>query len=329
MPCMLTRHLTLAALAAAVICGMSALVAQAQSTFPNRFIRIVSQFAAGSVSDITLRMLGERVGSRLKTQVVVDNMPTGGGLVAARTVKAAPADGHTLILLSNATAITAATFRNPGFDPLTDFVPASGLSDFAYVLLVNDQSPFKSLQDFVAAAKAKPGTLNVGTSASGTTPYLTALLLKKAAGIDFAVVPFRGASELSIALLRNDIQLVINAYGAVRQNLEDKQLRVIATTTSKRPAYLPDVPTVMESGIANFEVSSWNGIFAPAKTPEVIVARLAEEIQGTLAEPATAQFFVQRGLEVWPAKASEVSARMRSEIARWNKVVDEAGIERE
>lgn len=164
------RRLTLAVAAAlALAFGISALLAQPQATFPNRFVRIVSQFAAGSVSDITLRILADRMGARLKTQVVVENMPTGGGLLAARTVKTAPPDGHTLALLSNATAVTAAMFKNPGFDPLADFVPISGMSDFAYLLLVNNQSRFGSLQDFLAAARAKPGSLNIGTSAPGTT----------------------------------------------------------------------------------------------------------------------------------------------------------------
>jgi putative tricarboxylic transport membrane protein len=318
-------------LAAALIGAFSitALVAQPEPSFPSRFVKIISQFAAGSVSDITLRILAERVGARLKTQVLIENMPTGGGLLAARTVKTAPADGHTLILLSNATAVTAAMFKNPGFDPLVDFVPVSGMSDFAYLMLVNHQAGFASMRDFVAAARAKPGALNVGTSAPGTTPYLTALLLKKAAGIEFTIVPFRGASELSIALLRKDIDLVINAYGAVRQNLVDKQLRAIATTTMTRAAYLPDVPTVHESAIPDFQVSSWNGIFAPAKTPASVVGRLAQEIQASLVEPNVAKRFLERGLEIWPAKAPDLSARMRSEIARWNRVIDDAGIKRE
>lgn len=309
--------------------GTTAVTAQPQPTFPSRFIRIVSQFAAGSVSDITLQILADRTGARLKTQVVIENMPTGGGLLAVRTVKSAPADGHTLALLSNATAVTAAMFKNPGFDPLADFVPVSGMSDFAYLMLVNNQSGFGSLQDFLAAARAKPGSLNVGTSAPGTTPYLTALLLKKAAGIEFTIVPFRGASELSIALLRNDIDLVINAYGAVRQNLLDKQLRAIATTTMSRTAFLPDVPTVHEAAIPNFEVSSWNGIFAPAQTPTGVLGRLAQEIQASLAEPDVAKRFLDRGVEVWPAMAPELSKRMQLEIARWNRVIDESGIERE
>lgn len=325
----LKRGLAGAVLAAVLTLGAFTLAAQAQPNFPNRAIRVVSQFAAGSVSDLTLRMLGDRIGQRLKTQVVVENMPTGGGLLAARTVKASPADGHTLVLLSNATAVTAAMFKSPGFDPLIDFTPISGMSDFAYVLLVNNQSKFKSLKDFVEAAKAQPGKLNVGTAAPGTTPYLTALLLKKAASIDFVVVPFRGANDLTVALIRNDVDLVINAYGAVRPNLEDKQLRAIATTTMSRSPFLPEVPTAHESAIPNFEVSSWNGIFAPAKTPEAVIARLAQDMQSALAEPELAKLFLDRGVEVWPAKAQDLSARMRSEIGRWNKVIDDAGISRE
>jgi tripartite-type tricarboxylate transporter receptor subunit TctC len=312
-----------------VALGLTAAIAQPQPTFPNRFIRIVSQFAAGSVSDITLRILADRTGARLRTQVVIENIPTGGGLLAARTVKSAPADGHTLALLSNATAVTAAMFKNPGFDPLIDFVPISGMSDFAYLMLVNNQSEFGSLRDLVTAAHAKPGALNVGTSAPGTTPYLTALLLKKAAGIEFTIVPFRGAADLSIALLRKDIDLVINAYGAVRQNLLDKQLHAIATTTMSRSTFLPEVPTVHESAIPNFEVSSWNGIFAPAQTSESVIGRLAQEIQASLAEPEVAKRFLEHGVEVWPATAQDLSARMRSEIARWNRVIDDAGIKRE
>jgi len=329
MPIGLKRDLTGSLFVAVLALAVCMFAAQAQPNFPSRAIRIVSQFAAGSVSDLTLRMLGDRIGQRLKTQVVVENMPTGGGLLAARTVRASPADGHALVLLSNATAVTTAMFKNPGFDPLVDFTPISGMSDFAYVLLVNNHSNYKSLQDFVAAARTQPGKLNVGTSAPGTTPYLTALLLKKAADIDFVVVPFRGANDLTVALLRNDIDLVINAYGAVRPNLEDKQLRAIATTTLSRSPFLPDVPTAHESAILNFEVSSWNGIYAPAKTPEAVVTRLAQDMQSALAEPELTKLFLERGVEVWPAKAQDLSARMRSEIVRWNKVIDDAGIARE
>ena len=307
--------------------AVSAPAVEAQ-TLSGQPIRVISPFAAGSVSDITLRILAERAGTGLKTQIIVENMPGAGGITAARAVKNASADGHTLALLSNATAVTMATFKNPGFNPSDDFVPISGMSDFAYLLLVNDKAKYKSLQDFLAAARANPGKLNVGTAAPGTTPYLTALILKKAAGVDFTIVPFHGASDLTIALLRNDIDLVINAYGAVRQSIGTDRLRPIATTTSKRSAFLPHVPTVQEAGLKDFEVSSWNGIFAPAHTPPGIVDRLAVEIQKSLAEPDVVAKFRKLGVEVWPGQAKELSARMHSETERWNKVVDEAGIPR-
>jgi tripartite-type tricarboxylate transporter receptor subunit TctC len=142
-------------------------------------------------------------------------------------------------------------------------------------------------------------------------------------------VPFRGASDLSVALLRNDIDVMINAYGAVRQNLAENQLRAVASTTAGRSALLPDIPAVQEAGLAGFDVSSWKGLYAPAGTPAAVVERLAQEIQAALAEPDLAKLFLDRGVEVWPARAAELSARMRADIARWNRVIDEAGIERQ
>jgi tripartite-type tricarboxylate transporter receptor subunit TctC len=313
----------------AITLGFVAASADAQSSFPSRPIRVISPFPAGAVSDISLRILADRVGARLNTQMIVQNQPSGGGVVAAREALSAQADGYTLALLSNATAVSTAMFKHLPFDPLADFVPVSGMSDFAYLFLTNYQSKLHSLRDFLAAARTKPGVMNVGTSDAGTTPYLTALLFKKVAGIDFTIVPFHGASELTVALLRNDVDVVINAYGGYRQSVVDKQLRAIATTTASRSSFLPDVPTMQEAGIPNFEVSSWNGIFAPAHTPVPVVDRLAQEIRVALAEPELSKKFFDLGVEVWPGSAAELYARMRSEMMRWHQVVDEAGIERQ
>jgi tripartite-type tricarboxylate transporter receptor subunit TctC len=309
--------------------GFGSASAQAQSPFPNRTIRILSQFPAGAVSDISLRILADRAGARLGTQIIVQNQPSAAGVTAAREVLSAPADGYTLVMLSNATAVSAATYKQMPFDPLTDFVPVSGMSYFAYLFLTNYDSDLHTLQDFLAAAREKPGRLNVGTSASGTTPYLAALLFKKAAGIDFTIVPYRGAPDLTVALLRSDIDVAINAYGGYREALTEKKLRALATTTASRSVLLPDVPTTKEAGVANFEVSSWNGIFAPAQTPAPVVDRLAQEFRAALAEPDLTKKFLDLGVEAWPGSAAELSARMKSEIARWNKVVDDNAIERQ
>jgi tripartite-type tricarboxylate transporter receptor subunit TctC len=301
---------------------------QAQTASFDRPIRIISPFAAGSVSDVTLRLLADRLSPRLKTGVVIENMPTGGGIVAARTVLSAPADGHTLALLSNATAVTVATFKSLPFDPVKDFVPVGGISEFAYLLLSNEQSGFQNFRDFVTAAKAKPGTLNVGTAAPGTTPHLMAVLLKKEAGIDFTIVPFRGASDLTVALMRNDINVFINAYGAVRESLKQKKIRAIATTTAQRFKLLPDVPTVQEQGLPGFEVASWNGLFARAGAPPAVLDQIGKELRAVLTDPEMGKKLLELGVEVWASDSDQLASRMKSEIVRWNRAVQEAGIER-
>jgi tripartite-type tricarboxylate transporter receptor subunit TctC len=301
----------------------------AQPSFPTRPIRVISPFPAGAVSDISLRILAEYAGAHLNTQIIVQNQPSGGGVLAARQVLSSPADGYTLALLSNATAVSAALFRQLPFDPLKDFEPVSTMSDFAYLFLTNYQSRFHTLQDVLAAAQAKPDALNVGTSDGGTTPYLTALLFKRAAGIDFTIVPFHGAPDLTVAMLRNDVDVAINAYGAYRQGIATKQLRALATTTAHRFSFLPDVPTMEEVGISNFEVSSWNGIEAPAGTPATVVKQLTKAFQAALAEPDLIAKFRDLGIETWTGSPDELSNRMQAEISRWNRVVDETHIQRQ
>lgn len=315
------------ALSAAAIMLMAG-AAQAQ-TYPTRAIRIITPFAAGAVSDISLRFVAEKLSAKLGVPVIVDNQQGAGGISAGRQAAGAPADGYTLTLLSNATAVSAGLFKKLPFDPRTDFVPVLGISDFEYLFVTNSASPHKSLKEFMTTAAAKPGTLNVGTSAAGTSNHLTALLFKGAAKLDFVVVPYRGASELTVALLRNDLDLVINAYGGLRQGIEKGDIRVLATSTSARAPQFPDVPTVQELGIAGFDVSSWNGLYAPTKTPPEIVAKLTAAMREVMKEPEMAKRFADLGLTVRPFEPQELDKRMKVEIERWSKVIEDAGIERQ
>jgi tripartite-type tricarboxylate transporter receptor subunit TctC len=324
----LTRRGAIVQAAIALMSGLPA-PAFAQSGFPNRPIRVISPFPVGAVSDITLRILAEKAGAQLHTQIIVQNQPSGGGVIAARQVLSAPRDGYTLALLSNATAVSAALYKHLPFDPMKDFVPVATMSDFAYLFLTNYKSRFQTLQDFLTAAKAKPGTLNVGTSDAGTTPYLAALLFKRAAKVDFTIVPFHGAPDLTVALLRNDVDVVINAYGGYRASITSKQLRVLATTTAHRSSFLPNVPTTQEAGVANFEVASWNGIEAPAGTPASAVERLTKAFQAALADPDLVTKFRDFGVETWTGSPADLSSRMQAEITRWNRVVDDNHIERQ
>jgi tripartite-type tricarboxylate transporter receptor subunit TctC len=323
----LLRALRSVQLAIAVVaCGFHA--AQAQGNYPSRPIRIVTPFAAGAVSDISLRIVAEKLAARLDTGVIVENQTGAGGIAAARQVISAAPDGHTLALLSNATAVSVGLFKNLTFDPRSDFTPIVGISDFAYIFVTNSAAAYRSLQDVIAAARAKPGQLNVGTANAGTSNHLTALLFKATLGLDFVVVPYRGPSELTVALYRNDLDLVVNAYGGLRPAIEDGKIKVLAVTSGARSPLLPDVPTAQELGIKGFEVSSWNGLYGPAGTPLEVVERIAHEVRQILAEPDVQKRFADLGLEVRPSPAPELDKRMRAEIERWSKVIDEAGIDK-
>ncbi len=229
--------------------------ANAETSYPNKAVRIVLPFAAGGVADITARIVAEKLGDKLGARFYVENQPGAGGIAAARTVISSLPDGHTLALLSNGTAVSVSLFKNLPFDPLKDFEPISSLGFFDFVLATGANSQFKTLADFVAAAKAKPGTFNVGTINIGSTQNLSAELLKTAAGIDFVIVPFRGTPEVQVSLLQGDIALMIDSYSSLKGNLADGKIRALATSGPVRSESTPDFPiwlTLMsKSGCSN------------------------------------------------------------------------------
>src|SRR3954471_14967969 len=202
----------------------------AQTKYPSKAVRIVLPFAAGGVADITARIIAERLGGKLGSRFYIENQPGAGGIAAARTVISSPRDGHTLALLSNATAVSVSLFKSLPYDPLRDFEPISSLGFFDFVFATSPDSQFKTLADFIAAAKAKPGALNVGTINVGSTQNLSAELFKTAAGIDFTIVPFRGTPEVQVSLLQGDMALMIDSYSSMKGNLADKKFRALASS---------------------------------------------------------------------------------------------------
>ena len=238
-----------------------------EARYPDKAVRIVLPFAAGGVADITARIVAEKLGDRLGQRFYVENQPGAGGIAAARTVISSPPDGHTLALLSNGTAVSVSLFKKLPFDPLKDFEPVSSLGFFDFVFSTGANSEFKTLGDFIGAAKAKPGALNVGTINIGSTQNLSAELFKTAAGIDFTIIPFRGTPEAQISLLQGDIALLIDSYSSMKGNLADGKLRALASSGPKRSEATPELATVQESGVAGYDVVSWNALFAPAGTP--------------------------------------------------------------
>ncbi|MGL4638092.1 MAG: Bug family tripartite tricarboxylate transporter substrate binding protein [Beijerinckiaceae bacterium] len=321
---MLTRRMVLTAAAAT-----AALPALAQSRYPDKPVRLIIPFGPGGLADITARVVGERMGQILGQQVVVVNQPGAGGVAAARAALSSPADGYTLALFTNGTAISVSLIKELGYDPLTQFVPVSSLGFFDFLLLTSAEHPYKTLGDLLTAAKARPGALNIGTINVGSSQNLSANLFKSMAGVDMAIVPFRTTPDAITALMRKDVDLVIDGYVAAKSLMQEGKLRALATSGPVRFAGLPDIPTVAESGVAGFDVTSWNAVFAPAGTPADAVRILNEAIVAAVSEPTVRQRLLDLGIEPKGGAPSAIQDRLKADIARWGEVIRKSGIQQQ
>ena len=308
-------------LAASLVLAATAASAQ---TYPTRPVRAILPFAAGGLADITTRIVAEKLGDKLGQRIIVDNQPGAGGIAAARSVLAAPADGYTLAVVTNGSAISVPLFKTLPFDPVADFAPISAMGTFDLALAANAASPYHTLGDFLKDAKANPGKLNVGTISVGSTQNLGAELLRSMSGADFALVTYRTAPEALIALLRNDIQLIVEYYATVKPGLDDHKVRVLAMSGEKRSPLLPKVPTVSESGVPGYVVTSWNALFAPKGTPPEVIAKLNLAVRDTMAQPEIKQRLLDLGIEAQAGAPEEIEAQLKADIAKWTKVIEDA-----
>jgi tripartite-type tricarboxylate transporter receptor subunit TctC len=305
---------------------LSSGLAQAQGAYPNKPVRVIVPFAAGGVADITTRIVSDKLGEKLGQRFVVENAPGAGGIAAARLAISGGNDGYTIALLTNGTAISVPLFKSLPFDPFKDFTPISSVGYFDALFITNAESPFKTLQDFVKTAKEKPGTLNVGTINPGSTQNLTAELFKSTAGINFVIVPFRTTPEAVIALLRNDIHIVIDFYAALRPGLTDGKTRALAWSGPAPSPSLSNVPTVQQSGIPGFEVVSWNALYAPAGTPPAVIDTLNRALRDVLSDPDIKKRALELGIDTKASSPAEIDARMKADIQKWSQVIEKAGI---
>jgi tripartite-type tricarboxylate transporter receptor subunit TctC len=303
--------------------------ALAQSKYPERPVRIVVPFGAGGVADITVRVVAEKLGEKLGQRFVIENTPGAGGISAARSVLSAPADGYTLAMLTNGTAISVPLFKSLPFDPLKDFVPISSLGFFDFVFATNTLVPFDTITGFMRIAVERPGLLNVGTINVGSSQNLSAELFKATTGMDFAIIPYRTTPELLIGLLRNDVQMVIDTLAAVKPNLSDGKLRVLASSGPVRAESTPDLQTAQEAGVRGFDVTSWNALFAPAGTPAEIVEVLNAALRETLDRSDVKQRLLELGIQAKATAPDELRERLRADIAKWTAVIERAGIQRQ
>ncbi len=313
-------------LAISAACVPGAHQARAEAPYPARPVRIILPNGVGGVADTTVRIVAEKLSDKLGQRFYVENQPGAGGIAAARAAISSPPDGYTLTLLTNGTAISVPLFQKLPFDPLKDFEPISSLGFFDFIFTTSATSPYKTIGDFIAAARAKPGSLNVGTINIGSTQNLSAELLKLAAGIDFTIVPHRGTPEIELSLLQGNIALMIDTYSTVKGNITDGKFRALASSGATRSESTPDIATIQESGVANYDVVSWNGLFAPARTPPEIIKTLNSALQDVLADPDVKRRLIELGIEARASTPQQLSDRLKSDIDKWAKVIEKAGI---
>ena len=324
---LMSRRRGLAGAAASMVAGPGR--AEGGGRFPSRTITLLVPFAPGGIADLTARAVAEHMARTLGQAVVVDNRPSAGSIVASQAVAGAPPDGHTLLLMSNANAVSVGLFRKLPYDPVRDFAPVSTLGYFDIGIFVAAQSPFATLQDAVAQAKARPGRLNIGTIAPGSTQHLSAKLFETVAGIDALVVPYKGSPAVLTALRSGEIDLAFEVLGPMVPQVKAGLVRALAVSSGQRNPALPEVPTVGQAGVAGYDVASWNAIAAPAGTPPEVVATLNKAVREAVTSAAVQARLGPLGMRLRPGSPAELQALLAQEIARWGGVIRAARIEPE
>jgi tripartite-type tricarboxylate transporter receptor subunit TctC len=316
---------------ALAVIGLAAIAgtpAAAQSDYPNRPIQLVVPYGPGGVADVGMRIMAEKLSVRLKQNVVIENRPGAGGIVAAKAVATGAPDGYNILMTGNNNAIAVALFMSLPYDILKDFASTSTVSFFDLLIIVKAGSPLKNLQDVVKAAKANPGKLNIGTINPGSTQNLAAELFKNVNGIQVQIVPFRTSADMATALLRGDLDVMFEFFTAAHGLLTDNKVVALASTGPKRSAYLPEVPTAQEAGIKDFEVLSWNGLSVPAATPKPIIDTLVKGLNDVLPDPSIQERAKGLGMDMHGSTPAEMDKRMKDDIAKWGAVIEKAGIQK-
>lgn len=312
--------------AVALSCLSSAPLALAQAAaaaYPSKPITLIVPFVAGGSTDAAARTMGLRLSQQLGKQVVVENKAGGGSTIGSALVAKAAPDGHTLLLTTISLAINAGLRPKLPYDTLKDLQPISQISSLPLVLVVNPNVPAKNVAEFVALAKA--GKLNYASSGSGTSPHLAGEMFKTMAKVPMTHIPYKGNAPVLNDLLAGQVDAHFGLVPGMMPHIKSGKLRALAVTTKNRIASLPDVPTVAESGYPDFEINSWQGIFAPAGTPPDIVAKLNEAIVRNVQDPEFKALLAKEGAEPVGSSVAQFTAWVGSEVSKWAKVVKESG----
>ena len=318
-----------AAAAIAVGCAASTLAAAATLDYPTRPIRFIVGFAPGGIADLLARSLGQKLSEAWGQQVIVDNRAGGGGIISMQLAAKAPRDGYTLLMGSSTQfAINPALRPSVPYDPIRDYIPVTQGALTPVILTVQASFAAKSLQELIHLAKTKTAApMSYGSTGYGAAPHISAELLKKSTGINITHVPFKGGSEAVTALLGGHVQMSFGAVSTSLGHVKAGRLRALGVTSAKRLAATPDVPTFAESGLPDFAVEQWFGVFTPAGVPRDIVRKLHEELVRALSVPQFREQFSAQGIELRSSTPEAFAAYVKTELVRWTRVLKEIGIQ--
>lgn len=293
--------------------------------YPNRPVKVVVPFSPGGAVDGPMRAIAEQLGKRLKQQVIIENKPGAGATIGSESVAKSPADGYTLLLASQTNAISATLYNKLSFNPIDDFAPISLLGKEPGVLVVHPSTPFKTVAELVAHAKANPGQLNYASSGNGSGQHLFAAMFASMAGIKLTHVPYKGSAQATNDLIAGVVELSVPGSAAMVKHIEGGKMRALATTGTTRAPQLPNVPTLAESGLRGYSAYVWMGLLAPKGTPQPIIDLLHRELKVVMATPEVQGYMKSAGIEVVASTPPEFDSYFREERDRWARIVKETG----
>jgi tripartite-type tricarboxylate transporter receptor subunit TctC len=326
------RHfLQLGSAAGLGLSGLDLLARPARAdTYPSRVVKLVVGFPPGGGADLATRIVAQGLSDAWKQQVIVENRPGAGARLALDAVAHAAPDGYTLLLAPGSPQVQALLFSHLTFDPTADFAPVSLVGTFPDIIVVPNSSPFHTLQQFITYAKANPGKISWASPGVGTVPHLAGELFKHMAGIEMTHVPYRGVTEgLMSDLVAGRLDLMFNTTGSLLQPVRSKQVRGLAVTSAQRFAEEPELPTVAESGLPGYDVTSWYGVYAPVKTSPDVVKRINTDMLALLARPEIKQKFKPLGIEARGSAPTELAAKNQADVALWGPIIKAANIKAE
>jgi len=324
---MLTRRRLIALCAAPALApNLFTRAARAQKAdFPNKPVRLIVPVAAGGPTDIVARMLAEKLSKMWGQQVVIENKGGAGTNIGNEYVAQSDPDGYTVLFATASLAVNSSLYRSLNYDPIADFAPVSLVTQLAYFVFVPNSSPAHSMKEFIDYAKSRPGKLTIASPGTGSAPYLAEMLFLQMAGLQMTHVPYRGASPAFADLIPGRIDCYFGS-GTLLSYARSGQVRVLASTGAKRDAAAPDVPTIAEAGVHGYDVTAWQALFVPAKTPPAIVRKISTDTNAALADPAIKDKLAQTGYVAGGSSPAELELLLKSEIAKWSAVIKSMGI---